>query len=68
MWCGSCLTCRFGVVLWEILTKESPVRGRLVWPAERCPPGVRELFVVCTSANAATRPTAPQLLNRLLGL
>jgi len=62
------LRCRFGVVLWELVTKEQPVRGRLVWPPNRSPPGLAKLFVACTNASPKARPTAQQLLSRLSGL
>ena len=45
-----------------------PVRGRLegLRVPEDCPQEVCDLFMECTAINPAARPTAKQLLERLL--
>ncbi|KAI7839307.1 hypothetical protein COHA_007005 [Chlorella ohadii] len=58
-----------GVLLWEICTGSVPVRGRmrpLAVPAD-CPAEVARLVEECTSPDPLARPTAQQLVERLLG-
>ncbi|GAB4820917.1 hypothetical protein N2152v2_007963 [Parachlorella kessleri] len=57
----------FGVVLWEIVTGEQPVRGRLrdVRVPCECPSEVRDVILRCLEPNPADRPTAVQLIEWL---
>lgn len=54
----------FGVLLWEIVTGELPLRGRcrkLETPQD-CPPDIVELHARCTTADPALRPTAAEVV------
>ncbi|KAL4428401.1 hypothetical protein ABPG75_002490 [Micractinium tetrahymenae] len=57
----------FGVVLWELLTGERPLRGHLRLPRvpEECPQEVRDLMLRCLSTDPQARPTASQLVLQL---
>ncbi len=57
----------FGVVLWEIVTGERPVRGQLrdVRVPEECPPEARALMLECLETRPSRRPSALQLVERL---
>ncbi len=57
----------FGVVLHELVTGRSPVRGRLgnLADYERCPGDVSRLFEDCTAVDPAARPTAEEVFRRL---
>jgi len=50
----------FGVVLWEIVTKEMPRRGQLrdVEVPRECPREISDLIDQCLQPNAVARPTA----------
>ncbi|KAL4439258.1 hypothetical protein ABPG77_004160 [Micractinium sp. CCAP 211/92] len=60
----------FGVVLWELLTGERPVRGhlRLARVPEECPQEVLDLMLRCLSTDPGARPTADQLVVQLEAL
>ena len=57
----------FGVVLWEIVTGEIPVRGMLrdVEEGKECPEGFGALITSCWEANPAARPTAFDMMTKL---
>lgn len=59
----------FGVLLWEIVTRETPVRGSLrqINPAE-CPPEVHTLLEVCITEDIGLRPTAASTVKILESL
>ena len=53
-----------GVLLWEIVTGELPLRGRLAAPRvpQQCPQPVADLIVRCMQEDPNARPTAAQLV------
>lgn len=54
----------YGVVLWEIITQETPQRGTLrdiKVPAE-CPPEIAHLVERCLDENPVNRPTAEDIV------
>ncbi|KFM23989.1 Putative serine/threonine-protein kinase/receptor R831 [Auxenochlorella protothecoides] len=57
----------YGVLLWEIVTGEGPVRGRMRSPRtpEECPVEVAALIATCCAEDPCARPTAPQLVQLL---
>ncbi|KAL4428402.1 hypothetical protein ABPG75_002491 [Micractinium tetrahymenae] len=57
----------FGVVLWELVTGERPVRGQLRLPRapEECPQEVHDLMLRCLGTDPQARPTASQLVLHL---
>jgi serine/threonine protein kinase len=57
----------FGVVLWELVMKTSPVRGQLsdLSSCGRCPASIAALFQDCIATDAADRPTAAEVFQRL---
>jgi len=57
----------FGVVLWEIVTGESPARGRLrsVRVPEECSEAVADLIAACMEADPADRPSAREIVEML---
>jgi serine/threonine protein kinase len=57
----------FGVVLWEIATGQTPIRGQLrdVKVPEECPDELRKLMLDCLEQSAKRRPNAQQLIERL---
>mmetsp|Transcript_27367 Transcript_27367/g.87701 ORF Transcript_27367/g.87701 Transcript_27367/m.87701 type:complete len:103 (+) Transcript_27367:939-1247(+) len=70
----------FGVVLWEMLTRQEPFKGLhpmqimraidrgerpLIPPHVECVAEYRELISDCWHADAARRPSFPQVLERL---
>ena len=57
----------YGVVLWEIVTGQVPVRGQLrdVQVPGECPDEVRRLILDCLEQNPKRRPTAIELVERL---
>lgn len=71
--------CSYGVVLWELLTGETPYRGmnevavaygvganklRLPLPST-CPAPIRELIEACWTPAAEARPSFAQLIERI---
>ena len=60
----------YGIVLWEILTGRTPVRGLLDDPSEdgRCPPEAAALFWRCIATDAAARPSAEDIFRVLEAL
>ncbi|KAI3437798.1 hypothetical protein D9Q98_000245 [Chlorella vulgaris] len=57
----------FGVMLWELATGETPIRGQLrdVRVPEECPAELRDLMLDCMEQNPRRRPSAAQLITRL---
>lgn len=57
----------YGVLLWELITGERPVRGHLRAPLvpDECPQEAADLMAECGAINPAERPTAQQCLRRL---
>ncbi|PSC73227.1 serine threonine-kinase [Micractinium conductrix] len=57
----------FGVVLWEIITGEQPLRGEMRLPhvPDECPREAADLITRCMSLDAGQRPTAQQLMREL---
>jgi serine/threonine protein kinase len=57
----------YGVVLWEIATGQTPIRGQLrdVKVPEECPDELRKLMLDCLEQNPRRRPTAVQIIERL---
>lgn len=57
----------FGVLMWEIITGERPVRGQLRMPfvTDECPQDACDLMMQCLSLDPAARPTAQQLMHLL---
>ena len=55
----------FGVVLWEIVTKEMPRRGQLrdVEVPRECPREISDLIDRCLQPNAVARPTAEEIFH-----
>lgn len=59
----------FGVLLWEIITGERPVRGHLrALLPEECPQEAAALFMECVQTEPSARPTAASLVQRLEAL
>ncbi|KAL4443807.1 hypothetical protein ABPG75_011544 [Micractinium tetrahymenae] len=58
----------FGVCLWEIATQSRPIRGRMrqLKCPQDCPPEVAALVAACMDPDPAQRPSAQQLVERLL--
>ncbi|KAL4421641.1 hypothetical protein ABPG75_010932 [Micractinium tetrahymenae] len=56
-----------GVVLWEIVTGERPMRGQLRIPQvpEECPQDICNLILQCLSLDPSQRPTAQQAMRQL---
>lgn len=56
-----------GVVLWELVTGETPTRGsmRPVRVPEECPADVAALIAQCMAAAPADRPSAADIGQRL---
>ncbi|KAL4442409.1 hypothetical protein ABPG77_004993 [Micractinium sp. CCAP 211/92] len=56
----------FGVLLWEIVTGERPVRGALRMPRpDECPADIANLILACGEPSPEARPTAAEVLRRL---
>ena len=57
----------FGIVLWEVCTGETPLRGdmRPIRVPEEAPQEVVDLFRACTAAAAAERPDTRQLIKTI---
>lgn len=60
----------FGIVLWEIVTGERPLRGqtRELRVPEECPPEVDALISRCMAADPAARPSAKDIHEALLAI
>ncbi|KAK9835179.1 hypothetical protein WJX81_003995 [Elliptochloris bilobata] len=58
----------FGVILWELVTREAPRRGRMRVPKapEECSEAMMELINQCMAIDASARPSARELVERLL--
>ncbi len=52
----------FGVVLWEIITRETPSRGQLrdFQVPQECPQAIADLQDACMHQNPALRPSAAE--------
>ena len=61
------LSCSLGVVLWEIVTHEVPIRGALRLPTvpEECPQGVVDVIASCMALNPDERPSAREVHDAL---
>jgi serine/threonine protein kinase len=59
-----------GVLLWELATKEFPVRGQLrpVAVPEECPAEVAELIGDCLEVEPRRRPSAEEVFHRIQSL
>lgn len=59
-----------GVLLWEIITGLRPVRGhmRSVHVPAECPQDAADLVAACCALDPEARPTARQLMKRLLSM
>lgn len=57
----------YGILLWEIVTRETPVRGRLrpVLVPEECPAAISELIDDCLLDDPRRRPSPTQIVQRL---
>ncbi|KAL6766597.1 hypothetical protein ACKKBG_A36655 [Auxenochlorella protothecoides x Auxenochlorella symbiontica] len=57
-----------GVVMWELATGESPIRGgmRLLRSPDECPPNIAHLVESCWERKPDDRPTATQVVESLL--
>ena len=57
----------YGIVLWEICTGETPIRGQLrdIRVPEECPAEVRALILECLETRPGRRPSALQIVERL---
>ncbi len=60
----------YGVVLWELVTKEQTRRGnwRLVRVPEECPAAVEALIIDCLTDDVERRPSMQQVVERLVAL
>ncbi|KAL6767054.1 hypothetical protein ACKKBG_A38395 [Auxenochlorella protothecoides x Auxenochlorella symbiontica] len=58
----------YGVLLWEIVTGSVPIRNEMreVRVPEECPLDIAELIKACWRSDPAARPTASELLERLV--
>ncbi len=64
--CPACCSYSFGVLLWEIVTGERPVRGALRMPRpDECPADIADLILACGEPSPEARPTAVEVLHRL---
>jgi hypothetical protein len=63
-------TFSYGVVLWELVTKEQTRRGnwRPVRVPEECPAGVEALIVDCLTDDIERRPSMQAIVERLVAL
>lgn len=57
----------FGIVLWEIVTGETPLRGdmRPMRVPEECSQGVVDLFDACLAQDPSARPDTRSLVTRI---
>ncbi|KAL4420111.1 hypothetical protein ABPG77_000282, partial [Micractinium sp. CCAP 211/92] len=60
----------FGVVLWELITGETPKRGEMRLPEvpSECPQEAADLVTRCMSLEPSDRPTAQQLMQQLAAM
>ena len=63
-------TFSYGVVLWELVTKEQTRRGnwRPVRVPDECPAGVEALIQDCLTNDIARRPSMQEIVERLVAL
>ena len=56
----------YGVLLWELVTQEMPIRGAQRTPKvpEECPPAIKTLIERCMAGEPDARPTAIEVLFR----
>ncbi|KAL3150423.1 hypothetical protein ABBQ32_000259 [Trebouxia sp. C0010 RCD-2024] len=54
----------YGVLLWELITQETPQRGNLrdLQIPQECPQEISDMVAACTSQLASDRPTAQQII------
>ena len=57
----------YGIILWEICTGQTPVRGQLrdVEVPEECPEAVRNLILECLETRPSKRPSALKIIEIL---
>lgn len=57
----------YGIVLWEIIAGERPVRGQLrdVEVPRECPEEVRQLMLQCLDTRPSRRPSAKEIVEKL---
>ncbi len=70
-WCQSCAQAdafSYGVVLWELITKEQERRGnwRPVRVPDECPAAVEALLVDCLTDDVDRRPSMAEVVERLI--
>jgi hypothetical protein len=60
----------YGVVLWELVTKEQTRRGnwRPVRVPEECPAAVEALIIDCLTDDVGRRPSMQEIVERLVAL
>ena len=60
----------YGVVLWELITKEQTSRGnwRPVRVPEECPAAVEVLIADCLTDDVTRRPSMKEVVERLVAL
>ncbi|KAL3150425.1 hypothetical protein ABBQ32_000261 [Trebouxia sp. C0010 RCD-2024] len=54
----------YGVLLWELITQEKPLRGNLrdLQIPQECPQVISDIVTACTRQLASDRPTAQQII------
>ena len=60
----------YGVVLWELITKEQTSRGnwRPVYVPEECPAAVEALITDCLTDDVQRRPSMKEIVERLVSI
>ena len=63
-------TFSYGVVLWELITKEQSSRGnwRPVRVPDECPAGVEALIADCLTDDVERRPSMKDIVERLVAV
>ena len=60
--CDHSAIVQFGVCLWEIVTSEMPVRGKISNPsADDCPQAIASLIQDCMKLSPKDRPSAEEV-------